>query len=80
MSTSLNGKRLQGAAVERHRACSRTFFVLQVPGNAADAVACEGLQRMYLILTLSGWFYSDYQRSVAKWLSIGQLKDTAQSA
>jgi hypothetical protein len=42
-----NGKRLQGAVDARHRVRRRTI-VLQVPGNAADAVPCERLQNRYL--------------------------------
>ena len=38
------GKRLQGAVAARLRARRRTA-VLQVPGNAADAVPCERLLR-----------------------------------
>jgi hypothetical protein len=41
------GKRLQGAVDARHRACRRTA-VLQMPGNAADAVPCERLQKIIL--------------------------------
>jgi hypothetical protein len=40
---SSTGKRLQGAVDARHRACRRAA-VLQMPGNAADAVPCERLQ------------------------------------
>jgi hypothetical protein len=43
-----NGKRLQGAVAARRRARRRTV-VLQVPGNAADAVPCERLQYFYWI-------------------------------
>ncbi len=39
-----NCKRLQGAADARRRAGRRTH-VLQVPANAAGAVACERLQK-----------------------------------
>jgi hypothetical protein len=42
-----NCKRLQGAADARRRARRRTF-VLQVPGNKADAVTCERLQRFFI--------------------------------
>ena len=46
------GNRLQGAVAARHRACRRTF-VLQMPGNAADAVPCE---RFLKILSLTSQF------------------------
>ena len=39
----MNGKPSQGAADVRRRAHRRTV-VLQVVGNKADAVPCEGLQ------------------------------------
>ena len=42
-----SGKRLQGAVDARQRACRRTA-VLQMPGNAADAVPCERLQIFYV--------------------------------
>ena len=44
---SLPSKRLQGAADARRRARRRTF-VLQVPGNKADAMPCERLQKILL--------------------------------
>ena len=46
MSILPNGKRLQGAAAARRRVRSRTS-VLQVPGNAADAVPCERLRNTH---------------------------------
>ena len=45
------GKRLQGAAAARLRARRRTV-VLQGPGNAADAVPCERLQKVWADLVI----------------------------